>query len=214
MLSVSHYSSPLGVGGCFSIITAPCKKLEGSICKQPSHLLCLTHLIRCSGLSGDVWSQGRLTLCLIISTSQRHYQKRIPRKSHENTDFNNLFPRLHPSIHVMAKIQGKSPLLRGLLYRGSPLKGRGKSCHCGTSTDEPGVICQILTHSNYFSNILGLAKCILLSPLSQHFYTHVYFKGNLICMFLIHLGITRHNCSVRITLCPRIFPNLLFHKPF
>lgn len=54
---------------------------------------------------------------------------------------------------------------------------------------------------------MGLANCILLSPLSQHFYTHVDFKGNLICMFLIHLGLTEHNCLVKATFCPRIFQN-------
>lgn len=48
---------------------------------------------------------------------------------------------------------------------------------------------------------------MFLSPFSQHFYAHVDFKGNLICMFLIHLGFTQHNCLVRVTLCPRIFQN-------
>ena len=54
---------------------------------------------------------------------------------------------------------------------------------------------------------MGLANCILLSPLSRHFYTPVDFKENLICMFRIQFGLTQHNCLVRATLCPRIFQN-------
>jgi hypothetical protein len=76
----------------------------------------------------------------------------------------------------------------------------------------PRMTCQTLTHSNYFSNILGLETAFC-KPLFQCFYTHVDFKGNLIYMFLIHLGLTQHNCSVRITLGPRIFLNLFCYKP-
>lgn len=88
------------------------------------------------------------------------------------------------------------------------LKGGGPLGTLGLRWINPAVICQTFTHSSYFLNSLSLAKCMSLSPFSRHFYTHVTFKGNLICMFLIHSSLTQHNCSASSALRPRIFLNL------
>lgn len=72
---------------------------------------------------------------------------------------------------------------------------------------------QTLTYSNYFLNILGLAECLPLSPLSRHSYTHVDFRGNLICVFRIHWGPSGCHCPVRTILGPSHSLVPFFHQP-